>query len=92
MKDKCIIAGIVILFLGFVFMLHDAKAVESVTMEKINRVQTLYDEGIKLHNKGSIKHGCYLVRQAVREAWMIQGDDKFTFNQIEPLYKELCEK
>jgi len=92
MKDIIsLIAGLALL-LVVLFMIHDARAVTNTTMEKINRVQQLYDLGIQKYDDGHTKHGCYLIRQAEREAWMIQGDNKLTYNQIAPIYKELCKR
>jgi hypothetical protein len=82
--------------LAFVLLVSPVFAKENwesqITMQKINRIQALYDEGVKLHQKGSTNHGCYVVRQAVRESWMLQSDNKMTYNQLKPLYANLCKR
>lgn len=57
---------------------------------KMERVQTLYDYGlIYYHEKGSKYQGCYLLRQAVREARFL-NDDMETYNTIYPVYEATC--
>lgn len=56
---------------------------------KMERVQTLYDYGLKYYDKGSKYQGCYLLRQAVREARFL-NDNMETYNTIYPVYEKTC--
>ena len=80
--------AIVLLLSNSIFAKEDWKT--PFIMEKINRIHALYDAGLEQHQKGSTKQGCYIVRQAVRESWELQSDNKMTYNQMRPLYKQLC--
>lgn len=97
MKDKLlnILAWIVAVAFAIFFcylMILEARAVSSTTMQKINEVQMIYDQAIKQYERGSQKQGCYIMHQAVKQAWLIQGDDKFTYKQLDTLYQELCKQ
>ena len=97
MKDKLLHILAWIAAVGFaVFfcyqMILEARAVSSTTMEEINVVQMIYDQGIEKYEQGSHKQGCYMIHQAVKQAWLIQGDDKFTYNQVNTVYQELCKQ
>lgn len=70
----------------FCYGLVDAKTVEEGKRE---RVQTLYDYGLKYYDKGSKYQGCYLLRQAVKEARHLT-DNLETYNQIYPIYEATC--
>lgn len=94
MKDMIsLMVGLVIL-LTVLFMIHDVNAKEKdmqLIMERFNRVQILYDEGLKLYETGSKYQGCYYLRLAVRESRWI-GDDGQTLRQIEPVYEKTCKQ
>ena len=97
MKDKLLNILSWIAAVGFAIffcylMILEAKAVSSTTMQKINEVQMIYDQAIKQYEQGSQKQGCYIMHQAVKQAWLIQGDDKFTYNQVNTVYQELCKQ
>ena len=97
MKDKLLDILAWIAAVGFaVFFIYqtilEAKAVSSTAMEEINVVQMIYDQSIKQYERGSQKQGCYIMHQAVKQAWLIQGDDKFTYNQVNTVYQELCKQ
>ena len=97
MKDKLLHILAWIAAVGFALffcylMILESKAVSNVTMEKINEVQMIYDQGIEKYEQGSHKQGCYMIHQAVKQAWLIQGDDKFTYNQVNTVYQELCKQ
>jgi len=97
MKDKLLDILAWIAAVGFAvffcyLMILEAKAVSSTTMQKINEVQMIYDQAIKQYEQGSQKQGCYIMHQAVKQAWLIQGDKKFTYNQVNTIYQELCNK
>lgn len=94
MKDLISLMVGLIILLTVLFMIHDADAEEKNTqliMERFNRVQILYDEGLKLHETGSKYQGCYYLRLAVRESRHI-GDDGQTLRQIEPVYEKTCKQ
>jgi len=97
MKDKLLhilawIAAVVFAVFFCYLMILEARAVSSTTMQKINEVQMIYDQAIKQYERGSQKQGCYMIHQAVKQAWLIQGDDKFTYKQLDTLYQELCKQ
>ena len=97
MKDKLLNILAWIAAVGFaVFFFYqtilEVRAVSSTTMQKINEVQMIYDQAIKQYERGSQKQGCYMIHQAVKQAWLIQGDDKFTYKQLDTLYQELCKQ
>ena len=92
MKDLVsLIAGMALLLI-VLFMVHDAQSEEKDTqliMERFNRVQILYDEGLRLYDEGSKYQGCYYLRMAVRESRWI-GDEGQTLRQVEPVYEKTC--
>jgi hypothetical protein len=90
-QDK--ITAIVITIIIVIWMLiNEVRAVSPTTMEEINVVQMMYDQGIEKYEQGGHKQGCYMIHQAVKQAWLIQGDDKFTYKQLDTLYQELCKR
>ena len=80
------IALALILLLVYCFTLM---ADDGLQQEKMERVQTLYDYGLKYHERGSKYQGCYLLRQAVKEARFL-GDNMETHNTIYPVYEATC--
>lgn len=95
MKDKILhilgwMAAVAFAVFFYYTLILEARAVSSTTMEEINVVQMMYDQGIEKYEQGSHKQGCYMIHQAVKQAWLIQDDDKFTYNQIKELYQKLC--
>lgn len=88
MKNIFYILILVVLLLTYCYSLvADDDGLEK---EKRARVQTLYDYGLKYyHEKGSKYQGCYLLRQAVKEARYLK-DDKETLNKIYPVYEATC--
>ena len=97
MKDKLlhILGWIVAVAFAIFFcylMILEARAVSSTTMEEINVVQMMYDQGLEKYEQGGHKQGCYMIHQAEKQAWLIQGDDKFTYKQLDTLYQELCKR
>lgn len=86
MKPLSILTLIILLFV-FCYGLVNAGIVQQ---DKMERVQTLYDYGlIYYHEKGSKYQGCYLLRQAVREARFL-NDNMETHNTIYPVYEATC--
>jgi len=86
MKPLSILTLIILLFV-FCYGLVNAGTVQQ---DKMERVQTLYDYGlIYYHEKGSKYQGCYLLRQAVREARFL-NDNMETHNTIYPVYEATC--
>lgn len=82
-----IIALALILLLAYCFALM---ADDGLQREKMEKVQTLYDYGLKYyHEKGSKYQGCYLLRQAVKEARFL-NDNMETHNTIYPVYEATC--
>jgi len=86
MKPLSILTLIILLFV-FCYGLVNAGTTQQ---DKMERVQTLYDYGlIYYHEKGSKYQGCYLLRQAVREARFLD-DNMETHNTIYPVYEATC--
>jgi len=88
MKNIFYILILVVLLLTYCYSLvADGNGLEK---EKRARVQTLYDYGLKYyHEKGSKYQGCYLLRQAVREARFL-NDNMETYNTIYLVYEKTC--
>ena len=82
-----IIALALILLLAYCFALM---ADDGLQREKMEKVQTLYDYGLKYyHEKGSKYQGCYLMREAVKEARFL-NDERATYDKIYPVYEAHC--
>lgn len=85
-----VVAWILVIFGLFFYCYNLVADDDGLEKEKRARVQTLYDYGLKYyHEKGSKYQGCYLLRQAVKEARYLK-DDKETLNKIYPVYESTC--